>query len=48
MKKSEFIEELKKHIEEANKKQAKAKEPFQDGKQAGIREEAERILKMFM
>lgn len=48
MKKSEFIEELKKHIEEATKKQGKAKEPFQNGKQVGVREEAERILKMFM
>lgn len=48
MTKKEFIQTLKQHIEEAEKKQGRARDPFQDGKQAGIREEAERILKMFM
>jgi len=43
---TELIKILQEDIEEANKKQARAKDPFENGRQVGKREESERIIKL--
>lgn len=46
MTKKEFIEILNKHIVRANRMQSGSKNEFEAGKWAGIRQEAEEIIKL--